>query len=146
MDELNKRMTNKAERPTDISVRNWIGKEQYKYWEEIVRFIDENYSEVFTKEDWVYGGIKHGWGLRFKKSKSFCTLIPENKCLKIVIVFGAGERVKAEEILSELNPAIQKLYNDAETYHDGKWILIPVDGKVIKDIKKLLIVKRKPKK
>lgn len=146
MDEANKRMTDKVERPTGISVRNWIGKENYKYWEEIIRFIDGNYPGVFPKEDWIYGGVKHGWCLRFKKSKSFCTLIPENKLLGIVIVFGAEERKKTEEILSELNPAIQKLYNNAATYHDGKWLLIPVNDETVPDIKKLLQVKRKPKK
>jgi hypothetical protein len=30
------------------------------------------YPGVFTP-DWVHGGQKHGWSLRYKKSKAFCT-------------------------------------------------------------------------
>ncbi|MBI1938018.1 MAG: DUF3788 family protein [Ignavibacteriales bacterium] len=41
-------------------------------WKKIITFIDENYNGIFPENDWIYGGKKHGWDLRFKKSKAFC--------------------------------------------------------------------------
>ena len=63
----------------------------------------DNYPGVFTP-DWIFGGKKYGWGLRFKKSKSFCTLLPERNRLLVQIVFGGEEREKAEKVLPELSP------------------------------------------
>ena len=50
MDESSKRMTDKANKPDDESVKNWIGKRQYRYWEEIVRFINNSYPGCFYRK------------------------------------------------------------------------------------------------
>jgi len=139
-------MLDGAEEPNAGSVEQWIGARNYKRWTRLLEFIDENYPGVFTP-DWIFGGKKYGWGLRFKKSKSFCTLIPERNRLVVQIVFGGEERAKAEEILSELSPGVRDAYTNATTYHDGKWLAVAVDSdKVMDDIERLLTVKRKPKR
>ena len=84
------------------------------------------YPDVFTPE-WLFGGKKHGWSLRYKKSKSFCTLIPEKNRFALLIVFG-------------------DTYDKAATYYDGKWLLLTIDSnKIVEDVLQLLTVKRKPK-
>lgn len=146
MSESDQRMLDGAEEPNAGSVEQWIGARNYKRWTRLLEFIDENYPGVFTP-DWIFGGKKYGWGLRFKKSKSFCTLIPERNRLVVQIVFGGEERAKAEEILSELSPGVRDAYTNATTYHDGKWLAVAVDSdKVMDDIERLLTVKRKPKR
>ena len=146
MSESDQRMLDGAEEPNAGSVEQWIGARNYKRWTRLLEFIDENYPGVFTP-DWIFGGKKYGWGLRFKKSKSFCTLIPERNRLVVQIVFGGEERAKAEEILSELSPGVRDAYTNATTYHDGKWLAVAVDSdKVMDDIEQLLTVKRKPKR
>ena len=42
--------------------------------------------------------------LRFKKSKSFCSLIPEKNNLKILIVFGTEEREENGENITWIKP------------------------------------------
>ena len=92
--------------------------------------IARNYPDVFTPE-WLYGGKKHGWSLRYKKSKSFCTLIPEkNRCL-LLIVFGADERSRVEAMRHELSERTRAAYDEAEIYHDGRWVLLCVDDETI---------------
>ena len=145
MDEINARMVN-SDAPPDISeVKAWLGKRAGAFWDRLTKMIERKYPGVFAPE-WLYGGRKHGWSLRYKKSKSFCTLIPEKGCLKILIVFGAKERAGVETIKNTLSASIRKLYDKATTYHDGKWVVLTVDtDKILDDIEVLLTVKRKPK-
>jgi hypothetical protein len=145
MTELCIRMTQHDNLPSDAEVAQWIGKEAHKYWKHVTRLIEHVYPNIFTPE-WLYGGKKHGWSLRYKKSKSFCTLIPEKNCFTLLIVFGAEERAKVEAMRDSLSHHTQKEYDKATTYHDGKWLLLTIDtDRVVEDVKRLLAVKRRPK-
>jgi hypothetical protein len=145
MAETSLRMTKPGKPPTPSQVAAWIGKDAYKFWKRVTQLIEQSHPGVFSPE-WLFGGRKHGWSLRYKKGKSFCTLIPEKNQLAIRIVFGAEERAKVEVIRGELSSRTQKEYDKATTYHDGKWLLLTVDtGEIVADVERLLAVKRKPK-
>ncbi|OPY15014.1 MAG: hypothetical protein A4E66_00227 [Syntrophus sp. PtaB.Bin001] len=138
-------MTKPGSPPTNSEVAEWLGGEAFEYWKRLANFIDRHYPGVFTPE-WLFGGRKHGWSLRYKKSKSFCTFVPEKNRFALLIVFGAAEREKVESIRDSLSAEIRKQYDAAHTYHYGKWLLITVDsGTVAADVQLLLAVKRKPK-
>jgi hypothetical protein len=139
------RMTQRDNPPNDSEVREWIGKEAHKYWKYITHQIDQIYPKIFSPE-WLFGGRKHGWSLRYKKGKSFCTLIPEKNRFALLIVFGAEERAKVEAMRDSLTQPTQKNYDEATTYHDGKWLLLAIDtDEAAEDVMRLLAVKRRPK-
>lgn len=139
------RLTDRDRQPTPDDVAALIGAESYARWTGLLEFIDATYPGVFTGE-WLYGGQKHGWTLRFKKSKSFCTLVPERDSMKVLLVFGAAEREKAEGVLASLTSHARDDYVGAHTYHDGKWVLIDADSDAaVSDIEALLQVKRRVK-
>jgi hypothetical protein len=145
MNELNIRITLRDSPPRDSKIRQWIGKEAHKYWKQVAQLIEQAYPNIFTPE-WLFGGAKHGWSLRYKKSKSFCTFIPEKNRFALLIVFGAEERAKAEAIRDSLSKQTRKEYDEAATYHDGKWVILTINNdKVVEDVRKLLAIKRKPK-
>ena len=145
MAEPGTRMLDSEASPDERSLAAWLGEDGYARWNAIAGFIETSYPGVFSP-DWIYGGKKHGWGLRYKKSKSFCTLIPEHNRLMVQIVFGSDERAKVEAQLDRLISHVREDYVQATTYLDGKWLLIHVDGdNVITDIQNLLTIKRKPK-
>ncbi|MGE5894108.1 MAG: DUF3788 domain-containing protein [bacterium] len=145
MNESNSRMIQQDNPPSDPEIAGWIGKEAYKYWKHVTHLIERNYPGVFAPE-WLFGGKKHGWSLRYKKNKSFCTLIPEKNRFAVLIVFGAEERAKAEAIRDSLSTHTRKEYDEATTYRDGKWVLCMINNdKVVEDVRKLLAIKRKPK-
>ncbi|MEN6620544.1 MAG: DUF3788 domain-containing protein [Smithella sp.] len=145
MSDSTSRMIERCKPPNDSEVAGWLGSKAYKYWNQITQFIEKNYPGIFIPE-WLFGGKKHGWTLRYKKSKSFCTLIPEKNNFALVIVFGAAEREKVETIKDSLSARTRKEYDEATTYHDGKWVLLSVDSEsIVEDVMKLLAVKRKPK-
>jgi hypothetical protein len=82
-------------------VAEWIGAKASAHWAELSAFIESQCPGVFDR-DWLFGGKKWGWSLRFKRSKSFCTLIPERGRFKALLIFGAEEREKVDGILPEL--------------------------------------------
>ncbi|HOI74414.1 MAG TPA: DUF3788 domain-containing protein [Syntrophales bacterium] len=139
------RMTDPAGPPAPGEVEAWIGGEAWEYWLRVESMIERNYPGVFAPE-WLFGGKKHGWSRRYKKGKSFCTLIPERNRFALLIVFGAEERAKVEMIRQELSERTRRGYDGAATYHDGKWLLLTVDAdEIAADVERLLAVKRKPR-
>ncbi len=145
MEETSFRLTEPGKLPTSSKISGWIGRDAYEFWKRITQLIERNYPRTFSP-DWLFGGKKHGWALRYKKGKSFCTLIPERNRLLIQIVFGAEEREKVKAIRDKLSERTQEAYDKAKTYHDGKWVLLTVDDDdVVADLERLLAVKRKPK-
>lgn len=146
MNGLNIRMTQPVQPPTDSEVAKWVGNESYEYWKQVENLIEKQYPDIFSPE-WLFGGKKHGWSRRYKKSKSFCTFIPEKNQFALLIVFGAKEREKVKIIHSSLSMYTRKTYDEAKTYHDGKWLFLTIDSEdVVEDVIKLLEIKRKPKK
>ena len=145
MTEFGSRMIQRGNPPSDSEIADWIGKEAYEYWKHVTHLIDRNYPNVFTPE-WLFGGKKQGWSLRYKKSKSFCTLIPEKNRFALLIVFGAEERAKVEAMRDSLSRHTQKEYDEATTYHDGKWLVLTINtDKVVEDVMRLLAIKRRPR-
>ena len=98
MNETGQRILDGSKRPDARQIVAWLGPVNDKRWKNILRFIETTYPGVFAPDSLrsQFGGKKHGWGLRFKKSKSFCTLIPERNQLRIQIAFGGEEREKVE--------------------------------------------------
>lgn len=51
---------------------------------------------------------------------------------------------KIEEIRNQLSQDILKFYDEAETFHDGKWVMFEIkDDSIFEDLTKLLLIKMK---
>jgi len=136
------RLTDKSALPNDGVIRDWIGAELFQHWIALQKWIDASYPGVFVP-DWVYGGKQHGWSLRYKKSRAFCTLVPEYRSLFAVVVLGRAERNKVEERRDELDPDLMTLYDEAKTFHDGKWLKLGMSStKEWERVTDLLALKR----
>jgi hypothetical protein len=62
-----------------------------------------------------------------------------------MIIFGKDERQKFEENRQSYSEPVRKIYDEAKTYRDGKWVMFePVDTAMFDDFVKLLQIKRKP--
>jgi hypothetical protein len=138
-------LVNGTKKPDAGQVADWLGTRAHKRWSTLTQFIETNYPGTFEKT-WLFWGNKYGWILRFKKSKSFCSLEPERGRFRVLLIFGAEERKKIEVLLPSLTPYVQEVYAKSTTFHDGRWVWIPVENaKVLPDIERLLILKRAPK-
>ena len=144
MSEAELRMTERDHPPGDAEVREWIGEAAYRHWRSVTELIDQLYPGVFAPE-WLYGGKKHGWALRYKKNKPLCTLVPERGRFRLLVVFGGEERAKVEALRERLSSRALEEYDTATTYHDGKWVLFTIDSDdAERDVARLWAIKRRP--
>lgn len=62
-----------------------------------------------------------------------------------MIILGKAEREKFEDDRQKFSIEVQKIYDEAKTYHDGKWIMFEVENSsMFEDFIKLLAIKRRP--
>jgi len=143
--QIGDRMSDKSAPPDDGAVRSWIGPKAFAHWEELQSWIDAFYPGVFSP-DWLYGGKKRGWSLRYRKTKAFCTLLPEYRQLSVLVVLGRAEREKFEERRYAWRPQLVKLYDGAPAYPDGKWLTMAISSAADRhDVTELLAMKRPPR-
>ena len=92
------------------------------------------------------GGKKWTYEYKFRKGgKTLCAFYFKDDTLGFMIIFGKDERTKVEEIRNELSSSVLETYDNAETFHDGKWVMFNItNNSIIEDLKKLLFIKRKP--
>lgn len=97
-------------------------------------------------QTWNNGGKKWTYEYKFRKSgKTLCAFYFKENILGFMIIFGKDERTKVEEIRSELSSYVLETYDNAQTFHDGKWVMFNItDYSIVEDLKKLLLIKRKP--
>ena len=139
------RMTDKNQKPNEEEIESYIGEQAKEAWQEIRDFIDSHYD--FVPETAFYGA-KYGWTIRYRKSgKTLCSLFPETGGFTVLLVLGKKESEKALSIQDELSSKIKQLLVETKQLHDGRWLWIRLlSVKDTYDLKKLLRIKRKPKK
>jgi len=138
------RINDKSAPPDESAVRDWIGPKAFKHWAALRGWIDISYPGVFDPE-WLYGGKKRGWVLRYKKTKAFCTLLPGYRLLSVQVILGRAEREKFEERRHVWRPRVVELYDEAHEYPDGKWLTLAVSSADDRhDVTELVSMKRPP--
>ena len=114
-------------------------------WEKLVGHIRFYYV---MDEKWVEGKPTHkNYNNLFirRGGKSFVILGIREGYFIAAIVLGKDERAKFDEQRETFGEAVCKEYDEAETYHDGKWLGFDVsDESLVDDIIRLLHLKRKP--
>lgn len=99
-------------------------------------------------QTWNNGGKKWTYEYKLRKGeKTLCACYFKENILGFMIIFGKYERAKVEEIRNELSSYVLEIYDNAQTFHDGKWVMFNItDYSILGDLKKLLFIKRKPNK
>ncbi|HIU52181.1 MAG TPA: DUF3788 family protein [Candidatus Merdicola faecigallinarum] len=110
------------------------------------KIVDEITLLYDMDQTWNNGGKKWTYEYKFRKSgKTLCAFYFKENMLGFMIIFGKAERTKVEEIRNELSSDILETYDNAQTFHDGKWVMFNItDYSMIEDFKKLLFIKKKP--
>lgn len=142
--QIGDRISDSATPPNESAVSQWLGAKAYAHWKAVRHWIDTSYPDVFSPE-WLYGGKKRGWSLRYKKTKALCTLLPEYRQLSAVVVFGRAEREKFEGMRYAWRESLVAQYDQAPTYPDGKWLTMTLSSAADRhDLTALMAMKRPP--
>ncbi|MHA1367639.1 MAG: DUF3788 family protein, partial [Candidatus Heimdallarchaeota archaeon] len=72
---------------------------------------------------------------------------PEKNCFAVLLTLGKKEVEAFELIKNEFTPYIVDVFENTKQLHDGRWLWLRV-SKITEtpDIKRLIIIKKKPKK
>jgi len=84
--------------------------------------------------------------LKFRRAgKTVLTIYIREGRYDFLVIFGKAEREKFEARRNEFPKKLRDIYDNSKTYHDGKWMMIPVaDMKTLEAVKELVMIKKKP--
>ena len=118
--------------------------ELQKVSEETMRFMRGKYAldemGITSDKNVPLGGVKFRRG-----GKTVVAIYIYDDRFDFLVIFGKAEREKFEARRDAFPPAIQDIYDNSKTYHDGKWMMIPVaDLETLEAVKELILIKKKP--
>lgn len=131
--------------PNAEELSSLVGQSLYDVWNNLCTSIDENYEMECL---WNKGGKAWTYEYKYRRGgKTLCALYAKENCVGFMIIFGKEERVKFETERNNYSKEVQRIYDEAKVYHDGKWVMFePTDISMSHDLTKLLSIKRKPNK
>lgn len=129
--------------PSTEQMTTLVGKSLYEIWSQLCALIDEKYDMDCL---WSKGGKAWKYEYKYRRgSKTLCALYARENCIGFMIILGKEERLKFEKERDSYANEVQRIYNEAQTYHDGKWMMFePRDTSLFDDFIRLLMIKRKP--
>lgn len=131
--------------PSEEEIISLVGKPLYNIWLSLTESIDAKYE---MERLWNSGGKMWKYEYKYRRGgKTLCALYARENCIGFMVVFGQEERAKFEACRDSYSKETQKVYDEAQTYRDGKWIMFePKDSSLFDDFIKILSIKRKPNK
>lgn len=129
--------------PTDQELMTLVGEPLFEVWAVLCSAIDERYD---MNRQWSSGGKAWEYEYKYRRGgKTLCALYARKNCVGFMVIFGEVERAKFEADRDTYSEEIQRAYDDARTYRDGKWVMFePSDTSLFEDFMRLLAIKRKP--
>ena len=131
--------------PSEEEIISLVGKPLYDIWLSLTESIDAKYE---MERLWNSGAKMWKYEYKYRRGgKTLCALYARENCIGFMVVFGQEERAKFEACRDSYSKETQKVYDEAQTYRDGKWIMFePKDTSLFDDFIKILSIKRKPNK
>ena len=131
--------------PTNEEMVALIGQQLFEVWTNLCDLIESKYD---LDRLWNNGGKKWTYEYKYRRGgKSLCALYVKENVFGFMVIFGKDERAKFEASRNDYSLEVQKIYDEATTYHDGKWMMFELtDTSLFSDMEKLLSIKRKPNK
>lgn len=129
--------------PNEKEMTALLGESLYEVWNQLCAAIEESYE---MDRLWGNGGKAWDYEYKYRRGgKTLCALYARENCVGFMVVLGKDERSKFEADRGHYTKEVQEIYDEAQTYHDGKWILFePADTSLFGDFIRLLGLKRKP--
>ena len=129
--------------PTIEILEYLIGKELYYVWSSLCQLIEQKYN---MEQLWNHGGKAWKYEYKYRRGgKTLCALYVREQTLGFMVILGKDERAKFELQREAFSYETLKTYDEATTFHDGKWIMFELkDASLFSDMERLLSIKRKP--
>ena len=112
-------------------------------WQELCAAIEAEYD---TDRLWGKGFGCWTYEYKYRRGgKTLCTLYAKENTVCLLVTLGKAEREKFEARRESFSGRIQEIYDNTQTYHDGKWLWIELqDSSLNGELLELLHIKRRP--
>ncbi len=129
--------------PTKHEMEAMLGPDKATRWESLTAAIDDLYD---MDRFWDSGYGDWDWEYKYRRGgKTLCTFYAKPGDAIVQIILGKAEREAFDAQRARFSEPLQARYDDTRTYHDGKWLAIPLDETLsADDILTLLKIKRRP--
>ena len=129
--------------PSDEEMTDLVGESLYDVWTQLNALIEEKYD---MERLWNKGGKAWKYEYKYRRGgKTLCALYARENCVGFMVILGNNERLKFETDRGNYSKEVQRIYDETQTYHDGKWLMFePTDTTLFDDFMRLLRIKRKP--
>ncbi|QIU92797.1 DUF3788 domain-containing protein [Bacteroides faecium] len=129
--------------PTPETLENLIGKDLYNIWSSLCQLIEQKYN---MEQLWNHGGKAWKYEYKYRRGgKTLCALYAREQTFGFMVILGKDERAKFESQRALFSNETLKIYDEATTFHDGKWVMFELrDTSLFNDMERLLSIKRKP--
>jgi hypothetical protein len=120
-----------------------VGESLYDVWNKLNALIEEKYD---MDRLWNKGGKAWKYEYKYRRGgKTLCALYARESCVGFMVILGKDERLKFEADRAHYSKEAQRIYDETQTYHVGKWLMFePTDTTLFDDFIRLLRIKRKP--
>ena len=129
--------------PSPAAMTELLGASLFEVWQQLCAAIDEKYD---MEQTWNPGGRNWTYEYKYRRGgKTLCCLYAKQDHIGFMVILGRAERLKFEADRERYTEEVQKVYDEAQTYHDGKWLMFePTDTSLFDDFMGLLRIKRRP--
>lgn len=129
--------------PSEKELIELIGNKAYDAWRAVENFVNEKYNMDVL---WDKNRGENIYEMKFRKSgKTLCSMYARKGSFGFMVIYGKTEREKFEE--EKFSSHVGKIYDETKTFHDGKWVMLDIkDLSYIEDMKKMILIKKKPNK
>lgn len=129
--------------PNKEEMIDLVGNSLYGVWNKLCTLIDEKYDmDCF----WNKGGKAWKYEYKYRRGgKTLCALYAKENCVGFMVILGKDERLKFEANRDNYTKYVQRIYDETQTYHDGKWLMFePINTDLFDDFIRLLSIKKRP--
>jgi len=128
---------------TSTALAELLGAAKAAKWQQLTACI-----ECFYEMDQLWNKGFGQWLYEYKYrrgGKTLCTFYAKQDTATLLVVLGKAEREKFDRQREDFSESLLQLYDATESYHDGKWLWIPLDETLAEnEVLALLKLKRRP--
>lgn len=128
---------------TSTALTELLGTAKAEKWQQLTACIEHFYE---MDQLWNKGFGQWLYEYKYRRGgKTLCTFYAKQDAATLLVVLGKAEREKFDQQREAFSQALLMLYDTTESYHDGKWLWIPLDESLAEDeVLALLRLKRRP--
>ena len=130
--------------PTIKEIEAYIGNDIFNHF---FAYMNEEYK-VLCKIEYSKDVYFKGWNVKLRKAgKGLCVIYPKQGYFTVLVVIGAKEQDKFDDLYPILSQEMKDIYNNTKEGNSQRWLMIDIKqkDKLYDDVLKLIKIRKESK-